>query len=270
MIAAGAVKTFFELVCDQNNNELMQTLCTAVIHTLLSDAEAVRRASKCRAAETILQVLRQNADNELWNQRALVLSICSRLLFNRSCGLAFVYGGLMCVIQQRSDLYSLDAHVGRYTVLEFHSKAVRMVTPLHSPVLLNAPAAVKIFSTRVGSFHLRRFPACVIFDISCHFGSVTQVATQGCSALQSSSRLLPLRRLQASDYMPFLSPQPHMVLSSVLRNAAIMRAASPKCPSTKCCVRTHHRRICNTMPCTTKNHGATQPAVGNCDSGARA
>ena len=96
MIAAGAVKTFFELVCDQNN-ELMQTLCTAVIHTLLSDAEAVRRASKCRAAETMLQVLRQNADNEFWNQRALVLSICSRLLFNRLGGLVFVYGGLMCV-----------------------------------------------------------------------------------------------------------------------------------------------------------------------------
>lgn len=96
MIAAGAVKTFFELVCDQSN-ELMQTLCTAVIHTLLSDAEAVRRASKCRAAETMLQVLRQNADNEFWNQRALVLSICSRLLFNRLCGLVFVYGGLMCV-----------------------------------------------------------------------------------------------------------------------------------------------------------------------------
>ena len=156
-------------------------------------------------------------------------------------------------IQQRLDLVALHANVGRYTVLEFHSKAVRMVTPLHLPVLLNATAAVKIFFTRVGTFHSRSFPAFVIFDISCHFGSVTQVATQGCSALQSSSRLLPLRRLQASDYMPFLLPQPHIVLSSVLRNAVIMRAASPQCPSTKCCVRTHHGRICNTMPRTTKN-----------------
>lgn len=94
MIAAGAVKTFFELVWDQSN-ELMQTLCTTIIHTLMKESEAIRKASKCRAAEIMLHVLDQNASNERWEQRAIVLSTCSRLLFNRSCGLAFVYGGLM-------------------------------------------------------------------------------------------------------------------------------------------------------------------------------
>jgi len=96
MIAAGAVKTFFELVGDPSN-ELMQTLCTMTIDTLLTDANAVRKASKFRAAETMLQVLSQHADSQFWEQRSVVLSICSRLLFNRSCGLVFVYGGLMCV-----------------------------------------------------------------------------------------------------------------------------------------------------------------------------
>lgn len=95
MIAAGAVKTFFELIGDRNN-ELMQTLCTMTIDTLLKDADAVRKASKFRAAETMMQVLSQHADNQFWEQRSVVLSICSRLLFNRSCGLVFVYGGLMC------------------------------------------------------------------------------------------------------------------------------------------------------------------------------
>ena len=94
MIAAGAVKTFFELIRDQSN-EITQTLCTTMIHTILKDAEAIRKASKCRAAEIVLHVLGQNADNEFWEQRLVVLSICSRLLLNRSCGLAFVYGGLM-------------------------------------------------------------------------------------------------------------------------------------------------------------------------------
>ncbi len=94
MIAAGAVKTFFELVWDQSNG-LMQTLCTALIHTLMKEPEAIRKASKCRAAETLLHVLDRNTSNEHWEQRAIVLSTCSRLLFNRSCGLAFIYGGLM-------------------------------------------------------------------------------------------------------------------------------------------------------------------------------
>jgi hypothetical protein len=94
MITAGAVKTFFELVSDQNN-QLMQNLCTSIINTLLYNADAIRKASKCRAAETILQLLRQNADNEFWEQRSVVLSICSQLMVNRSCGFIFVYGGLM-------------------------------------------------------------------------------------------------------------------------------------------------------------------------------
>lgn len=98
MITAGAVKTFFELIRDQSN-ELTQTLCTTMIHTILKETEAIRKASKCRAAEIILQVLGQNADNEFWEQRLVVLSISSRLLLNRSCGLVFVYGGLMSVIR---------------------------------------------------------------------------------------------------------------------------------------------------------------------------
>jgi hypothetical protein len=179
-------------------------------------------------------------------------------------------------IQQRSDLVALHAiyaNVGRYTVLEFHSKAVRMVTPLHLPVLLNATAAVKFFFTRVGTFHSRSFPAFVIFDISCHFGSVTQVATQGCSALQSSSRLLPLRRLQASGYMPFLLPQPHIVLSSVLRNAVIMRAASPQISAVPVdqMLRAHASRTnLQYNAAHYKKCGATQPTVGECDNSAGA
>ena len=132
MIAAGAVKTFFELVSDQNN-QLMQNLCTSVIHTLLYDADAIRKASKCRAAETALQLLRQNADNEFWEQRSLVLSICSHLMFNRSCGMVFVYGGLMLATLRVPALFALNAVFDRYTVLEFHSKAVRMVIFLPLP-----------------------------------------------------------------------------------------------------------------------------------------
>jgi hypothetical protein len=94
MITAGAVKTFFELIRD-DSNDLTQTLCTTAIQTILKDPEAIRKASKCRAAEAILHVLGRNADNEFWEQRFIVLSICSQLLLNRSCGLAFVYGGFM-------------------------------------------------------------------------------------------------------------------------------------------------------------------------------
>jgi hypothetical protein len=94
LITAGAVKTFFELIRD-DSNDLTQTLCTTAIYTVLKDPEAIRKASKCRAAEIMLHVLGRNADNEFWEQRFVVLSICSQLLLNRSCGLAFVYGGFM-------------------------------------------------------------------------------------------------------------------------------------------------------------------------------
>jgi hypothetical protein len=98
MISAGAVKVFFDLARNQTN-KLNETLCNMVIHSLLMDAGAIRQASKCRAAEVILQVLNKNAENEFWEQRCVVLSICSRLLCNRSCGIAFVYGGLMYVMR---------------------------------------------------------------------------------------------------------------------------------------------------------------------------
>jgi hypothetical protein len=69
----------------------------------------------------------------------VVLSICSQLMVNRSCGFIFVYGGLMWALHRVPASLSNIKTICRYTVLEFHSKAVRMVKLAHSLAFLCAP-----------------------------------------------------------------------------------------------------------------------------------